>query len=169
MQEKEKRMKIVVLILFGIAVFILCMAFWNVNPYLYLTILLLFLFIKHKKSKAKITLIDMYYQDGKYTYVYFWDTKKVEFISNIPHLWWTEIDKMLLNENYDLATISILNKPVKLKYGNISICKFSEKEEHKYNNFENIETLLNNAIGKQMALSEAYNKEYGHPDLHDLH
>ena len=146
-------MKMLLLILFGITVVIL--------------------FLKHKKSSTKITLIDMYYQNGKYTYVYFWDTKntinKVEFISDIPHLWWTEINKMLLKEIDGLDTLATLDKSIELKYGNISVCKFSEKEKQTYNNFKNIETLLNTAVGKQMAFSEAYDKEYGYPDLHDLH
>lgn len=90
---------------------------------------------------------------------------KLVFESKLPHFWWSEIQKMHLNQGYYFEDL-VKGKPLDIKIGKLTYLDLTDEDIIRFSkNPENWESKLAEAIEKQQALEDEYNEIHGVPDL----
>lgn len=120
-----------------------------------------------------LELVEMKSNDDNYIYIYavlaksFFKKKYLKFIfnSDLPHYWWTEIQKVMTRNNLYFEDLTE-NEPVDLEIGTFSYSQFSDKDLSKYGTTVNgWRKLRKEAVVTQRAFVNTHNEKHGEPDL----
>ncbi|MEE9215583.1 MAG: hypothetical protein V3U54_12585 [Thermodesulfobacteriota bacterium] len=120
-----------------------------------------------------LVLVDIQGEADNFTYIYavlaksFFKKKflKYTFNSKLPHYWWTEIQKNMMNKKIFFEDLTE-NQPTDLGIGTLTYTTFSKEDLNKYGeDVQNWKALRDVAVDNQLKLSREYNDKYGIPDL----
>lgn len=123
-----------------------------------------------------LELVEIKPEGKKYIYIYavlaktFFKKKFIKFIfeSQLPHYWWSEIQKAMMNNKIFFEDLTE-NKPMQLDIGTLFYTYFTEDDLKKYgNSVAEWKVLKEDVIKIQLKLSEEYDAQYGSPDLSAL-
>ncbi len=120
-----------------------------------------------------LELVEMISKNEKFIYVYavlaksFFRKKiiKLSFESELPHYWWSEIQRTMINNKIFFENL-VENKNIVLDIGTLSFDYFDGNDLKKYGDSVNAwKDLKKIAIETQMKFCKEYDSKYGIPDL----
>ncbi len=124
----------------------------------------------------KIELLNIEKGDGGYEYIYgafgislflFKKFYKITFTSDLPHWWWSEIQKQMVRKKiYFEDLLDKRNEKLDIGMGKVQCIPFTKEDEYIYGvSLQRWKVLLNKAVDKQKELSDDYKDEHGEVDL----
>jgi len=132
-----------------------------------------------KIAGDKVNFLNIELNQGKYVYTYGFANKlffifkiyyKFTFVLDLPHYWFTELEKLLI-ENGFTFDVTPKNKELKLdRIGTYRYDYFTLEDHDKYGkNVNQWQHLTDEAVKEQIKLCNEYEKLHGMPDLSWLH